>query len=130
MKKRSPKATKPEDLRKQTDAKAKELHKQVLSEAIALTQPLVDVLGGLTEATQALRLTNESSLTESYARREIDRKMISEFNERRLSDYRMLEALRGLTDELAALRTQRAKGGNGHAPQDDLLSDDTTGKPE
>ncbi len=30
-------------------------------------------------------------------------------------------ATRGLTDELAALREQRAKGGNGHAAGDDTL---------
>jgi hypothetical protein len=127
VKKRTPRAAAHDQL---ANVKAEEFRKQTLAEAQALTKPLFEVLGGLTEETRALRLTNERMLTESYERRQIDHKMISEFNERRLIDYRTLEALKGLTDELAALRTQRAKGGNGHAAQDDLTNDDTDGKPE
>ncbi len=41
--------------------------------------------------------------------------------ERLIAVFERLElTCRGLTDELAALRSQRARGGNGHAPDDTL----------
>ncbi len=92
--------------------------------------PLIEAFVDLTKEIKAMRVATEQStsrmLLESMERTRLDRQMISEFGERRLTDYKLLEALTGLTSELAALRTQRAKGGNGHA-QDDLL-DDSEGK--
>lgn len=90
--------------------KADELREQAKAEAFELAPTLLGVLGGLTDEIRALRTTNERMLTDS--------------GERRLVDNQMLEAVRGLTAELAALRMQRANGGNGHA-SDDNLSDDT-----
>lgn len=95
---------------------------------------LGEALISLTDEIRALRLATEQTgsraLMESMERGRLDRQMISEFGERRLSDYRLLEAIHGMTAELTALRVQRAKGGNGHAPNDTLEhSKDPTSNP-
>ncbi len=91
------------DKRHRARTSSANLRKAALDEAIELGPQLIGALEGLATEIRELRTINDRMLH---------------------TLERLDSTCRGLTDELAALRELRAKGGNGYAPNDNLTEGD------